>query len=38
MGVKSKKFWGVDKKLEPFEKSDQFLVRSFIEYHISKFT
>jgi hypothetical protein len=36
--IKSKKLWGVDKKFEPFEKSDQFLVISFVEYHISKST
>ncbi len=34
----SKKLWGVDKKLEPFENLDQCLVRSFVEYHISKST
>jgi hypothetical protein len=36
--IKSKKFWGVDTKLEPFEKLDQFLVTSFVEYYISKST
>jgi hypothetical protein len=36
--IKRKKLWGVDKKFEPFEKSNQFLVRSFVEYHISKST
>jgi hypothetical protein len=34
----SKKLWGVDKKLEPFEKLDWFLVRSFVKYHIWKST
>jgi hypothetical protein len=36
--IKSKKLWGVDKKLEPIEKWDQFLIRSFVESHISKST